>query len=103
MTGRTETLIAAAAAAAIGATPAAAMDLNERQTTKLWHEHEGPRREAGPLPFSGSRAYVTAFGRRASADSQFHRDELRTAITMGKTAPGYPQPALVTMRLRIAM
>ncbi|MEL6361525.1 MAG: hypothetical protein AAFR21_10595 [Pseudomonadota bacterium] len=52
--------------------------------------------------FQNRQIDLFAEGRSSSIDSQFLRDELRTARTFAEMMPGYPQPARVTVRLQIS-
>lgn len=50
----------------------------------------------------GRQASVNVYGRFASADTQFHREALREAQAMDKMMPGWPQPAVATIELRLS-
>ncbi|MEM6536575.1 MAG: hypothetical protein AAF668_02465 [Pseudomonadota bacterium] len=102
----------------VAAPKAAAEDVQEayfsgslKQTTTSNWRHRASNPEPW-LPISnatagkqvsvmGYPAYVSAHGRRVMADAPEASREMAYAINMGRVVPGYPQPALFTMRVRM--
>ena len=93
--------VSAAAALALSA-PAAA----EPATVDpgLFTELQGPRapRVIGDFEIDGAQLSLRARGRGASLDTRFAREALEEARAMKGVLPGYPQPALMTLELRVA-
>jgi len=61
---------------------------------------------ANPRPLSSfsvgeRRIEMHALPRRMRADTALGRDYLEECMAMGKVLPGYPQPAFVTLGLRV--
>jgi len=112
--GASKTASAAAFLVAAGAvTTAAAQDTLHHDTRfdpglpgaidDLTASRPGPPRERGPVRIMGADAFFAAYGRRVAADTAFRQAEMREAINMRGVMPGYPQPPLVTFRMRLSL
>ncbi len=64
-------------------------------------EFRASARNIASFSFAGAELSVAARGRRARADTALAREALDEARAMGKFMPGYPQPALVVVDVRI--
>ena len=78
-----------------GAAPAAAMKL-EHQTP-----HNAKPKAVAAFHLAAKRVEMVAVTKRARADTPLRRAQLDESEDMAKFLPGYPQPAFVSVDIRI--
>lgn len=85
-----------AMALVLGAAPAAAGSKLDKQTP-----YRAQPRPIYSLDIAQKNLQIVAVTRLARADTQMRREHLDDCETMAKIYPGYPQPAFVSLDLRL--
>jgi len=88
---------ALAACTTLWVSPAFAADHNDRPL----HSIKAQGRPITAMTFRDREFEMVAVTARARADTTYRKDYLKECQSMAKAMPGYPQPALVTLDVRM--